>query len=55
MSYYDWPYYYLVNGWLVESDGQRCPQQSGPFPADFTTAEAEQWLKDQDIRGTMRD
>lgn len=55
----NWPYYYLRSGWLVEPDGsdrgQRCWHQAGPFPADFTVAEAEQWLKEQDIRGSVRE
>jgi hypothetical protein len=50
---FDWPYYYLRDGWLVDGTGRRCPQQSGPFPPDFTVQEAEQWLVEHDIRGTV--
>jgi hypothetical protein len=56
---FDWPYYYLRNGWLVEANGsdngKRCPQQAGPFPASFTVADAEQWLNEHDIRGTVQE
>ena len=50
---FDWPYYYLRDRWLVDSEGRRCPQQAGPFPLGFTTSDAEQWLVEQDVRGTM--
>jgi hypothetical protein len=51
--YFDWPYYSLINGWLVDNQGKRCPFQAGPFPKDFTVAEAEAWLVDGDIRGSV--
>jgi hypothetical protein len=53
--YFEWPDYYLRDRWLVTGDGQRCSQQVAPFPLDFTTAEAEAWLVEHDIRGTVRD
>lgn len=50
-----WPYYALHDGWLVDQNGKRCPQQVAPFPADFTSVEAEAWLVEHDIRGNVRD
>jgi len=51
---FDWPYYTLVNGWLVTDTGCICPWQHTPFKADFTINDAEQWLAQNDIRGTVR-
>ena len=51
---FDWPYYTLVNGWLVADDKSICPHQVLPFTADFTVNDAEEWLARNDIRGSVR-
>ena len=51
---FDWPYYSLVNGWLVDKDDLLCPFQSTPFSLSTTAADAEVWLVDNDIRGTVQ-
>jgi hypothetical protein len=49
-----WPHYRLRNGWLIDEEGQQCPEQVLPFSLEFTAADAERWLVHHDIRGSMR-
>ncbi len=51
---FDWPYYTLDNGWLVADDKAICPLQIKQFGRNFTINEAEKWLADNDIRGSVR-
>lgn len=51
---FDWPYYTLVNGWLVADDKSICPFQVKRFGKDWTVNQAEEWLARNDIRGTVR-
>lgn len=49
---FDWPYYDLVNGWIVNERRRRAFRDQ---PRQFaTTAEAEAWLVEMDYRGNMR-
>lgn len=60
---FDWPYFDLVNGKLydprmVDRKGNHIPLFSNvngkPAPHFANSAEAEQWLEDNDIRGSVR-
>lgn len=45
-----WPYFELrADGYLYDEDGTRQFDQ-----VFFDSSEAEQWLEDQDIRGSVR-
>lgn len=47
----DWTYWTLVNGRLVDEDGD---EGNITWPSFNSEAEAEQFLEDNDIRGTVR-
>lgn len=46
-----WPYFTLRDGKLYDERGRRCYPKA-PIFAD--SAEAENWLKDNDLRGNVR-
>ena len=46
----DWEYYTFADGLLCDDDGADC----FPGHAWATAAAAEQWLADNDIRGSVR-
>jgi len=47
---FDWPYFYLKNGRLVDEDGDDGNKDWPSFP---NATEAEKYLVDNDIRGTV--
>ena len=49
--HFEWPYYTLRAGKLY-ADGEAQPLAPAPLFKD--SAEAEQWLIDNDIRGSVR-
>lgn len=50
---FDWPIYTLMEGWLIDDSGNVCPCQPMPL-LSYTANEAEKWLAENDLRGTVR-
>lgn len=53
---FDWPYYDLINGKLYIKTRQGLLEAFyvTPVPLFANSAEAEEWLKDNDHRGNVR-
>jgi hypothetical protein len=55
---FHWPYYTLRNGRLCDDRGRQVYSTTlgtPCIPSFASTAEAEQWLTDNDLRGNVRD